>query len=326
MKSWSMVVMSFVGSLLMSSCSTVNKIGVNSSSSLLYESSSNVLAQSNYEIVKSGMAGNLLLLESLLSASPKNQNLLLTLTKGYAGYAFLVDETNMLEEGLKNLTDETPREQAIFNYSKALNFGLSSLLQHDIHYDELMKLMNEPHGIHRLLDKKLTVNKKNLELVLFSAQALGGLVNLQKDNIILISQLPIAKSMFDWVCLQNPTIEYGMCEIFYGAYEAGRPEMLGGNPAKGKEIFLSAINKHPHNWLIRTSYIQFYLIPQNDEAGFKEQMNYLESFDEIFNDYYNFNYNKDANQEWLLEEKMRLYQALALKRFKILNKYKKQLF
>ena len=59
----------------------------------------------------------------------------------------------------------------------------------------------------------------------------------------LVSNLPIVKGLFDWVCSKSPNINFGACDIFYGAYQAQRPLMLGGNPEKGKEIFLKVEKK-----------------------------------------------------------------------------------
>ncbi len=174
--------------------------------------------------------------------------------------------------------------------------------------------------------KKLGDDKRDLEIVLFTAQSFAALVNLQKDNMGLVSQLPVAKGMFDWVCLKDPAINYGTCDIFYGAYEAGRPQMLGGNPAKGKEIFLKAIAKHPHNWLIRTSFLQFYLVPQNDEEGFKVQMLEMKNFSEQFNKYYIYDQNPRIEAAWNRESNLRFYQTLALKRYELLNRFQKQFF
>lgn len=311
---------------LLTSCSTFNKMAVGGSSDLIYEASNNVLGESNYEVFKSGLAGNLVLIEGLLSQSPKNLNLLATLNKGYAGYAFAVNETDMYEEEWAELKSENGKKQALLNYSRSLNFGVRYLKEKGIEFQEIISRMNEPQGIHQLLDKKLSDDKEDLEVVLFTAQSFAALVNIQKDNMGLVSQLPAAKGMFDWVCLKDPSINYGTCDIFYGAYEAGRPQMLGGNPAKGKEIFLKAIAKHPHNWLIRSSYMQFYLIPQNDEDGFKEQALALKGFHDEFNKYYIYDQNVKAEAAWNRESGMRFYQTLALKRFELMTRFQKQFF
>jgi hypothetical protein len=311
---------------LLSSCSTFNKAAVGSSSDLIYSASNGVLAESNFEVFKSGIAGNLMLIEGLLAQSPNNQDLLATLNKGYAGFAFGVNETQMNEEEWSESKSEEGKRQALLNYTRAFNFGLRYLKLEGIELSDLLSHMNETNGVQTLLNKNLSDNKRDLELVLFTAQSLAALINLQKDNMGLVTQLSAVKGMFDWVCTKQPSINYGTCDIFNGAYEAGRPAMLGGNPKKGKEIFLKAIAKHPHNWIIRTSYMQFYLIPQNDEDGFKEQMLAMKIFYEDFNKYYVYDHQVRSEGPWMREEGLRLYQTLALKRYELMKRFQKNFF
>lgn len=313
-------------SLAFSSCS-FNRIAVSSSSNLLYSASNQAEAESNYEIFKDGLPANLMLMEGLLSESPENRDLLVTLTKGYAGLAFAVNETDMLNQEWSEAKTETGKAQALFNYTRAFNFGLRYLSTRKIQFNDLLARLNEPVEIAKLLDQQLSGSKKDLELVLFSAQSFAALINLQKDNISLVAQLPLAKAMFDWVCSKDPQINYGTCDIFYGAFEAGRPKMLGGNPEKGKEIFLRAIKNHPDNWLIRTSYMQYYLIPQNDNVGFEAELEYLKKMNEEYNAFHIYTAETDkAPVNWNKESRLRLYQSLALKRFELMNKYQKQFF
>lgn len=312
--------------LAMSSCS-FNRLAVNSSSSLLLESSGSGQTETNYEIFRSAVPANLVLMEGLLSQSPDNKDLLAGLAKGYGGYAFAVNEQDMLNEEWGELKTENGRLQALFNYTRALNYGLRYLKQSQIEFNDLMGRMNEPQGIAHLLNKRLSDDKRDLELVLFTAQSLAALINLQKDNITLVAQLPAAKSMFDWVCMKDPKIHYGMCDIFYAAYESGRPKMLGGNPEKGKEIFLRAIANHSNNWLIRSSYLQYYLIPQNDKEGFDQQMTYLKERAEAFHKYNIYSADPSAKEaDWNREPRLRFFQAIALKRMELMSKYQQNFF
>lgn len=300
-------------------------MAVNSSSDLLYSAGREVEAEANFEVFKMGVPANLLLIEGLLSQSPENLNILATLTKGYAGYAFAVNETEMYNEEWGELKTEVGKSQALFNYTRSLNFGLRHLKAHKIELNDLISRLNETQGISHFLEKRLSADKKDLDLVLFTAQSLAALVNLQKDNISMVAQLPVAKAMFDWVCMKDPKINHGTCDIFYGAYESGRPKMLGGNPTKGKEIFLRAIGDHPDNWLIRTSYMQHYLIPQNDKEGFGQQLEYLKKRQMEFNAFYIYS-SEPKEVNWNQESHLRLYQSLALKRFELMSKYQKQFF
>ncbi|MGZ3809141.1 MAG: TRAP transporter TatT component family protein, partial [Bacteriovorax sp.] len=133
-----------------SSCS-FNRLAVSTSSGLLYSASSNVESESNFELFRSGVPGNLLLMEGLLSEDPDNENILVTLTKGYAGYAFAINETDMLAEEWSEAKSEVGKSQALFNYTRALNFGLRYLKQHKIEFAELISKMNEPQGITHYL-------------------------------------------------------------------------------------------------------------------------------------------------------------------------------
>jgi TRAP transporter T-component len=310
-----------------SSCS-FNKFAVNTSSSLLYNASNELQSEPNYEVFRSGSTANLMLMEGLLSESPQNLDILAILTKGHAGYAFAVNETDMLNEEWGELKTDIGKSQALFGYTRALNFGLRYLKIHKIDLNQLIALINEPQGISHLLDSQLSSSAKDLELVLFTAQSLAALINLQKDNISLVAQLPLAKGLFDWVCTKDPKIVFGACDIFYGSFEASRPKMLGGNPEKGKEIFLRAIKKFPDNWLIRTSYIQYYLIPQDDKAGLDAELAFLKKRQ---SEYYAFHVyssgpSGSAAFDWSQEPHLRFYQALALKRYELINKYQKQFF
>ena len=326
MNKFRLIIVTITLMTFLSSCSTFNKTVVGSSSDLIYNSGNSLLGESNFEIFKSGVPANLILMEGLLSQSPKNQNLLAGLNKGYAGYAFAVNETLKIEEEWSEAKTEDGRKQALFNYTRSLNFGIRYLQEKGIEFIEIISRMNEPQAVHQILTKNLTSDKRDLEVVLFTAQSLAALINLQKDNMGFVSQLTAAKEMFDWICQKDPSINYGTCDVFYGAYEAGRPTMLGGNPKKGKEIFLKAISKHPHNWLLRTSYIQFYLIPQNDEEGFIEQMLALKIFNEEFNKYYIFDNASRVEGPWTREEGLRFYQTLALKRYELMTRFEKNFF
>ena len=292
---------------------------VNSGSNLMLEAGGNVETESNYELLKNAVAPNLILLEGMLSQSPENPDLLQTLTKGYAALAFIVNETQMYEDEWSANKAELNKVQTLKNYTRAFNYGLHYLKNKNI---TLANLRSEADVV---LENNLKNTKADLEVVLFTAQSLGGIINLQKDNMTLVAELPIVKNMFDWVCKKNPDINFGACDIFYGAYESGRPKMLGGNPEKGKAHFIDAIKKYPHNWLIRTSYIQYYLIPLSDEEGFKKEMGSLEDLYQQYEAFHIYTPNQD-NPGWNQESHLRAYQALAMKRFEMLNKYRKQFF
>src|SRR5690606_33440595 len=112
---------------------------------------------------------------------------------------------------------------------------------------------------------------------------------------------------------------------FYGAYEAGRPRMLGGNPDKGREIFLKAIEKNPSNWLARVTYLQYYVIPMTEEDDWNEKKKVLNLAIKLNAEDLIWRPGREKNRAFS-DEGIRAFQAVALKRWEIMRKYEKELF
>lgn len=310
--------------LAIPSCSLIKTITVKTTGSIIYDASYEVETENSWQRFKDGVPANLKLVEGFHHVDPGDQDLLVSLTKGYAGYGYGVHETLFLGDQLKDRTESFHKEQAISNFTKALHYGLLYLKEEGIEYDDFVKNMRKEGGVVELLNSKLSNDKRDLEAVFFTAQALGGLVNLQRTDMSLVSQLPIVKEMFDWVCTNEPEINFGACPIFYGAYEAGRPKFLGGNPEKGKKIFLEAIKKYPDNFLVRVAFMQFYLIPMMDEEGYKNEKFHLEKFSQETQEKLSW---KPANRQKLdMNSHLNIYNSIALKRYGIIKKFEKDIF
>lgn len=318
-----------IGLFFFCSCSSfIQNTAISTSAGMMYKGTDEMITEKNWEMFKIGAPANLKMLEGLVYLQPKNEHLLVSLAKGYAGLAFIVDETLALDEQFLG-SEKTPhKNQAILNYSKSLDYGFRYLKEKGISYGDLQSQINQQDGISHLLDQHLSSDMIDLEAVMFTAQSLGSLINLQKNNMSLVAQLPIVKGLFDWVCNKKPDINYGACGIFYGAYEAGRPQMLGGNPAKGQQIFLDTIKKYPENTLIRTSYIQYYLIPQGEEDLYKEQVKFLEAAKEMFDKDLSWKpeNQKDKESGHNHQGGFCIYKTLGLKRFEMIKKNEKKLF
>ena len=82
--------------------------------------------------------------------------------------------------------------------------------------------------------------------------------------IVLISQVPKVKIMFDWVCKIKPDIYFQSCDIFNAQYAVSRPKMLGGDPELGRKLFEVLIEKYPDHLLAKSLYLQYVLIPSGE--------------------------------------------------------------
>ncbi len=309
----------------LASCSTMRSAALKTAAPLFMDSMAGIEAEGSWEHFKESTPGMLSLVDGLLAVRPLDESLLVAAIKGNAGYGFGVYETLYLDDKLAENDSTINRDKAIYYYTKAFSYGEKFLEANDLTLNDLKEALKEKKGIPGLLDSQLREDQTSLEGILFTAQALASMINLQRENIQLISYLPMAKGMFDWACGVDPQIAHGACDIFYGSYEAGRPAMLGGNPERGRKIFLDFIKNNPHNWLGRLAFIEQYSIAQYDEDSYLRQKKDLEKFLVLHKAAQKWDPSQ-KKEEAFANKTLRLYQAIGMKRFEIIKKYEKEIF
>jgi hypothetical protein len=301
-----------------SGCS-LQKVALRGATPIFIQSSEVVMKERSWEFFKEASPGNIKFLEVLWETDKENLGLLSALLKSYAGYAFGVSETLAFEDELKGTEESKWKLDALMYYTRSLDFGLIYLNSKGISRQDLLTLDES-----FLLKKLQRLSEKDIPPLLYTAQSWGSLINLQKDNIVLVSFVPRVKILFDHVCKVKPDIDNNVCDLFYARYESSRPRMLGGNPEKGAQIYREAMKKNPHNLLLRLSYIQDVLIPAMDKEKFEEEATILKEEFSRWNDL-----NRDSLQNlspYRAAAELNLFNAIAQKRFQIIETYKKKIF
>lgn len=313
---------------LSTSCSIVRNTGLGVFGDILSQAAPEIEKERSWEFFRESVGAQVMLIGTLGAIKKDDKRFLFSTVQGHAGYAFSVWDTLYLEDFI-NLVDESKnKERAIYHYSRAVEAGEWYLQEQGLTLLQLIKSKNPKE----LLADKLDDDEIDKKIVLFLGQSLGGLINMQKDQSNLLTALPVVKAMFDWVCEKDPNIYNGTCPIFYGAYEAGRPTMLGGNPEKGKQIFLEAIKKWPNNLLIRMAYLQYYVIPKGDETAFDEQMAVVAEKKRAIHraKYWRPFQGPEGPQKVeavdAINPRLNLFNATAIKRHEILKKNRSEIF
>ncbi len=309
------------------SCSAVNmvtqKTTIKATTSILTPASLEFETESDWEMFKLGSAGNLKLMEGLLFIDKNNSDLLANLARGYSVYGLIVYDTEYLDDLLLDNDREDKKKQTIYAYSKAIRYGLRYLEENDISYEQLVRASRKENGVADLFNEELDDDEWNdIALVFFLGQAWIGLLNIQKDNMTLMSQLGIVKALFDWSCKSRKDFYFGGCDVFYGAYEMSRPKMLGGNPEKGVEHFKKAILNYPQNLFNRVAYVQYALIPAMDKKQYLQQKKFLRKAFKEFEEKQNWG-GRDSRFK---QDNLNLLNTLAKKRFEIIEKHEKNIF
>ena len=311
--------------LSLTSCGGIQKMAVGTTAGLLFDAAYEMETEPDWDHLKESVGPNLKVVEGLYSLSPEDDDLLVALVKGYTAYAFAIHETEALADQYGDKSKSISLSKAQHFYSRAIEYGLEYFVEQGITWDQLVKSPREEGGVEGLLSKNLSSDKRTHEAVAFFAQAMGGLINLKKDDMTLVAQLGIVKGMFDWVCKEDPNINHGACQLFYAAYEAGRPRMLGGDPEKGREIFKKAIELNPNNWLVHITYLQYYVIPMGDEDEWASIKSVLNNAEKLQQADLIWSPGKAPNAAFK-DQSIRAFQAVALKRWSIIKKYEKEFF
>lgn len=315
-----MKVASLILVLVLTSCSTVKKAALRGAAPLFVDGTEKLTLERNWEFFKDSSPGNLKFLETLYLQDTDNLSLLAMLIKGFAGYAYGVPETLAFADELAGEDVLFHRKNAQSLYTRAFDYGMLYFEKKGISKNFLLE--NSEDDIRKILNQKMS--KSDHVAALFTAQSWASLINLQKDNIALVSHVPKVKAIFDWVCQSSPDIEFGVCDIFYAQYEASRPKMLGGNPEKAIKLYEAAIKKHQQHLLIRVGYIQYSIIPAFDKKRYDETSKELKEefskWDDLNRD------NLEDISEYKSAERLNLYNAIAQKRFEIIEKYKNKIF
>ena len=139
----------------LSSCSFIQRQGVSFTGKLAYQGSMQIEKERNWLQFKEGVPANLKFLESLLAIDSENRELLASLVKGYSGYAFVVNETLLLQDTLEEKEFSQHKEQAVKNYSQAVRYGLKYLEISGITYKVLIRKIQESNGLRSLFDSHL---------------------------------------------------------------------------------------------------------------------------------------------------------------------------
>jgi hypothetical protein len=245
-------------------------------------------------------------METMLSQDDGNQVLRRTLVKAYAGYAYGVFETLMIPELIEGSDEKPQMQRALGLYQRALGHGRKYFAHKEVHFD----VQDEAAFVESLRDN---VGEKDIGALAFFAQAWAAIINLHKQDMVLVSQLPRVKLVFDHVCGVKPDIENGLCPLFYAQYEASRPRMLGGNPELARELFQKFIQKSPAHLLARVSYLQFSVIPRLDEDEFVKVGRELDAAIALAK-------AEPGNED------LNLLNAIGQERWLLLKKYQKKIF
>ncbi|KAA3615047.1 MAG: hypothetical protein D8M58_11385 [Calditrichaeota bacterium] len=247
--------------LILSSCS-LNRFVVGQMSPVFKVSADALYEETDLKLAEQAIAANLKLLEGLLKNDPENEELLLLLAQGYAGYA------------LGFVEDDDPERAKLF-YDRAFLFGVRALLNENIQSWKWSAKNRE------LLEGKIrNSGKSDVAAMFWTNFSLAGKLNLSLADPAALIHLPLIEKMIAKTEQFDPKFFHGAVYLMKGSIAGMRPKMLGGNPEVALQNFDKSIKLTEGKFLL--SYIyksRFYAAKTLDEDLFDDLIQKIENFD-----------------------------------------------
>ena len=216
-----------------SGCS-VKRAAVNKVGDALAGSGTTFASDDDPELIKAAVPFSLKLMESLLSESPRHEELLLATASGFTEYSYAFIQQDADETEDKDLAAaEELRARARRMYLRARNYGLRGLEVRHSGFEKAVRA--DPKQAVRV------ATKKDVPRLYWTALAWAGAISLSKDNPDLIAEQPIVEAMMDRALALDEAFDYGAIHTFMITYEMSRPGGTGDLAARSRQHYERAV-------------------------------------------------------------------------------------
>jgi hypothetical protein len=221
-------------SVLLSGCGLIKGIAINNVASMLAASGTSVTSDNDPDLVAAAIPTTLKVYEALLESTPKNTDLLMAtcrLSTEYA-YAVLQDEADRLgEEHHDEVVDL--RDRALKMYLRGKGYCVRAL---EAKFKGITAdLVKDPEkAVKRIKDKK------DVELVYWTAASWGGAISLGRDKPDIFVDFPAMRALAEHTLALDDTWNSGAPHELMITLDS-LPATLGGDPAKARQEFTKAV-------------------------------------------------------------------------------------
>jgi tetratricopeptide (TPR) repeat protein len=218
--------------------------------SLIPKFTASIFEECDPDLAKDAIPSNLKLMEGLLRSDPRNKEILLSLSMGFAGYSLLFVET------------EDP-ERASRLYLRARAYGLQSL-------GEKGKSLVDPAITRERLRTVLnTISERDYEALFWTTLSWNAWISLNLDQPAALSQMAAAEACLKRVLEMDPLYMHGLPHVLMGVSLSARPPLLGGNPREALAHFESALQHNGGKFFLTQVYFaRYYAVRVQDKALF----------------------------------------------------------
>jgi tetratricopeptide (TPR) repeat protein len=220
---------------LLSGCGLIKGIAINNVASMLAESGTSVTSDNDPDLVGAAIPTTLKVYEALLESAPKNTNLLMAtcrISTEYA-YGYLQNEADRLGELEHHDEVVELRDRALKMYLRGKGYCVRGL---EVKFRGITaELAKDPDAAVKRIK-----NKKDVELVYWTAASWGGAISLGRDKPNIVVDFPAMRALAERTLVLDDTWSQGAPHELMITLDS-LPATLGGDPAKARAEFKRAV-------------------------------------------------------------------------------------
>ncbi len=225
---WKLIIIAVSG-LMLAGCS-ITQTAADIVGDALSDGGGAYASDDDPELVFEALPFGLKTYESVLEVSPEHRGLLLAAAKGFAVYAYLIQNKadRLAERDLGRARQMRARARKL--YLRGRDYALRGLA-----------VAHEDFAAELYEDRSAALARTGVEDVAFlywAGAAWAGALSAAKDDLDLIAELPIAGDLVARVIELDESYEEGAAHEFFISYEGNRP---GGSNGRAREHYRRAL-------------------------------------------------------------------------------------
>jgi hypothetical protein len=230
----------------------------------------------DYELAKGATEAGILQFEGMHVLSPKNEDALFLLTKGWTGYGFgfIDDERERADDAGDDELQEYHQRRAQMAFMRAMFYG-AELLSHKA--DGFEQAKKNDQSIHTWLQQFDDTDKDtgNLFWTGYAYMARADLMKSSSDpeGVVAVGELFIGVAMIERATQLDPSYSHYSGLIALAAYHA-RPMVDAAELEQGRQLFETALLRSQRkNLMVQVNYARAYACAKGDKKLYETLLN-----------------------------------------------------
>jgi hypothetical protein len=209
----------------------IQQSAMDTTSEVLFRARAATQQESDVQLAAQAIPASLKTVEGFHVANPDNPKLIAMLAEGWCQYTtgFVQDTYERLQFEGKLAAAEHERQRATSLFLRCMNYGLKMLPKA---WEK--SIYSDLAAVEKLVAR---ADEDEVPGMFWTALGLASVINMNRDDITLISHLPKARLMLERVVALNERYANGLAHMGLGMMYSAQGAAIGGKPEESKQHF-----------------------------------------------------------------------------------------